>query len=89
MNIRDEIIRLGEMLSKEQNATYDLWTWLPSYKELDYNGDVFSEETPSVEEIIREACDYICWLHDPNTPSLHEEVRELFEAHGKLNHTTE
>ena len=63
MSIKGDIIRLGEQLSREENAAFDLWTWLPSYKEArKYHGDYADEQRPSTDWIMREACHVLAEL---------------------------
>lgn len=60
MSVRGWIISLAHELSEENNAAFDLWTWLPSYREaLKHHGDYASEFTPSPTDVMREATMYI------------------------------
>lgn len=56
----DMMIRLGDHLDKNRNSAFDLWTWLPSFKEAQkYHGDYASEHMPAEYDIMYEACRYI------------------------------
>lgn len=56
MSLRDDIIQLGHDLAEEQNMAYQLWTWLPSYKEAQkLHGDYASNFIPSIYDIMEEA----------------------------------
>lgn len=63
MSIKDEIMRLGAQLEAEANASFDLWTWLPSHRAAEkYHGDYSSNFIPSVADIIKEAAQYLADL---------------------------
>ena len=60
VSLRMEIVRLAHELEKENNAAFDLWTWLPSHeKATKHHGDYASEFMPSIDEIMKEACDHL------------------------------
>lgn len=60
MNLEEEIISLGRTLEDYNNASYDLWTWLPSYRKAkECLGDYASNIRPGHAEIMREACSFI------------------------------
>lgn len=64
MNIKNEIIRLANELENEENAAFDLWTWLPSYKAARANhGDHSSQYRPNVSDILKEASMFISFLY--------------------------
>lgn len=64
MNIRNQIIALGNQLAEEQNCAYQLWTWLPSYGDaVNRYGDYASNHTPSVQDILQEAAVYFAYLN--------------------------
>ena len=57
---KDDLIILGDQLSKERDAAFDLWTWLPSHKEAQkFHGDYANEFIPSVRDILIEASMFI------------------------------
>lgn len=63
MKIKDDFINLARELECEENAAFDLWTWLPSYKAARANhGEFASGHRPSVEYIIGEASIFISFL---------------------------
>lgn len=54
------IIQLGRTLEKQHNAAFDMWTWLPSYRQaVAGHGDYASVEMPPIEDIITEATIFI------------------------------
>jgi hypothetical protein len=56
MTFRGEMASLLRNLDAEDNAAFDLWTWLPSYKDTQaHHGDYTSEHKPSNADILREA----------------------------------
>ena len=60
MNLRDEIKQLAHRFDEEDNAAFDLWTWLPSHKDaVERFGDYASEHMPSTADVMREAAIYI------------------------------
>jgi len=59
-NPRRVIQELGKELETEDNAAFDLWTWLPSYRAAkQHHGGYATEFLPSVTDIMREAATYI------------------------------
>lgn len=73
MSLKDDFIRLGKQLEDESNAAFNLWTWLPSYKDSQKgHGDYASEFMPSVADIMNEAC---CFIADGLNPS-EEKIKE-------------
>jgi hypothetical protein len=63
MSTKFDFIRLGEQLSEEENAAFDLWTWLPSHREATkYHGDYSIEHRPSTADVMREAASYLSSL---------------------------
>lgn len=70
---RSIIISLGHELSEQQNKAFDLWTWLPSYKAARAaHGDLASEYTPSVADVLAEAAIFISHGLNPNEEQLTE-----------------
>lgn len=69
IDIRREIIRLGELLDAEQNAASDLWSWLPSHEvAVKFHGDYADRYCPSVTSVMTEAAMYIAHLKQPSEP---------------------
>lgn len=59
-NLHDTIISLGNALSQERDAAFDLWTWLPSYAVATAaHGDHAGNHFPGVEHVLREAAVFI------------------------------
>ena len=57
-NLRDGMLELAKELEAEENAAFDLWSWLPSCKlAAKYHGDYYVEHQPCTADIMREACD--------------------------------
>lgn len=75
-DLREDLIKFTDNLRKEQEAAFDLWTWLPSFKEAKrYHEDYADTLMPSVEMIMRE-CAVLCgYLQD----RLHGRDRKLPE----------
>lgn len=74
------IIELGKDLEKQQDEAFMLWTWLPSHKEArKYHGDHSDNFTPSVEDIIKEACMFISHGLNP-TDEQYEEAGEFYKC---------
>lgn len=56
MSLRHDLQSLARELEAEDNAAFDLWTWLPSYKAaVASHGDYASEHTPSASDVMKEA----------------------------------
>ena len=65
---RQAIIALGRELESQQNEAFSLWTWLPSYKAATKaHGDYAGNHTPSVEDVLKEACMFIAHGLNPTT----------------------
>jgi hypothetical protein len=63
--IRSAIIDFAHELEEQHGAAFDLWTWLPSYKEAEkYHNDYACEYQPSVRDILIEATMYIADLKE-------------------------
>lgn len=59
-NLRDQIIALGKQMSEEQDAAYNLWTWLPSHQVTEkHHGDYVDTFCPSVKDVMVEAAMYL------------------------------
>lgn len=79
-DFRSDFIRLGEQLSQERNAAYDLWTWLPSYKHAQAAfGDYASEHMPSVHDVMLEAATFFAHGMLP-TPAQIEEAGDIYRC---------
>ena len=64
---RQAIISLAHELEAQQNEAYSLWTWLPSYKAAEAaHGDYASNHTPSVADVLKEACMFIAHGLNPS-----------------------
>lgn len=91
--LRRLIQELGREFDSEDNNAFDLWTWLPSYKEAQkYHGDYACEQQPSMADLMHEATLYIGRLNDmlknKNGPLTDEETNFYScpcgdEFHGK------
>lgn len=58
--MRRDIIKFAHELEEQDSAAFDLWVWLPSYKEAEeHHGDYAGEYTPSVSDIMKEASMFI------------------------------
>lgn len=74
---RQAIIDLGSELADQENKSFDLWTWLPSYKAAQRaHGDYASEKRPSVADVMVEATLFISHGLTPTS--------EQIEAAGDL-----
>ena len=74
MKLADELIRFGQQLAEENNATHDLWSWLPSYKVAQkHHGDYAANAQPSNADVMKEAAMYLGHLKRPETPLTSEE----------------
>ena len=59
-NFKDGLLQMAKYIDDSENAAFDLWTRLPSYKEAEkYHGDYSSEFKPDPQFIMKEACKYI------------------------------
>lgn len=59
-SLRTEIQMLAKQLEEEDNAAFDLWTWLPSHEiASEHHGDYAAEFMPTIAEIMREAATHI------------------------------
>lgn len=75
MGIEDQIISFARELEEQRESSFNLWTWLPSYREAEkYHGDYAIEHMPSVADIMKEASMYIA---DDLSPT-----EEDYKKHG-------
>ena len=64
-NLRSAIIAFAHELEEQHGVAFDLWTWLPSYKEAEkHHGDYACEFQPSLRDLIIEATMYISDLKE-------------------------
>lgn len=78
MSLREDIKRLAHQMEGEDNAAYNLWTWLPSHAAAQKaHGDHAGNYKPSVLEVMNEACEFISHRLHP-TPQEREEAGELY-----------
>lgn len=76
--IKQNLIRLGEVLADENNAAHDLWSWLPSHAVAEaHHGDYASEHCPSNRDVMAEAAMYLAHLKRPEV-ALKTEEKEWF-----------
>lgn len=60
MNLESEIVSFAHKLERRQDAAYDLWTWLPSYKKAQAClGDYAVNVRPDMALIMQEALQFI------------------------------
>ena len=80
MGLRDEIQRMAHEFSREDNASYNLWTWLPSYAAAQKaHGDHAGNHRPAIADVMNEACEFISHRLHP-TPEERAEAGELYEC---------
>lgn len=78
MTTRSNFIRLAHELEAEGNEAFSLWTWLPSYKAAEAaHADYASNFTPTVTDVLREACLFIAHGLNP-TDEQRAEAGELY-----------
>lgn len=76
LDLKRDLIRLGEQLAEENNAAADLWSWLPSHEIAEkHHGDYASEHCPSNRDVLMEAAMYLARLKRPEAPLSLEEQR--------------
>jgi len=67
MTLRAEIQNLAHEFDAQDNAAFDLWTWLPSHREATkYHGDYASEFMPGIADIMIEASMVLCRMKNGN-----------------------
>lgn len=72
--VKLDLIRLGAELAEENNASTDLWSWLPSHAiALKHHGDHAANYCPSNRDVMVEASMYLGHLKHPNVPLTPEE----------------
>lgn len=74
-DLRSDIKALAHQLEAEDNASYDLWTWLPSYKEAQkYHGDYASDHRPPNDDVMAEAAMRFAELINGSKPTADEQA---------------
>lgn len=70
MKLKAAIQEFAHELDAQDNAAYDLWTWLPSCKAAqEHHGDYHAEFMPSLSEILIEAANYVADLVNGKIPA--------------------
>jgi hypothetical protein len=83
MSFAGDLMRFAHELEQNDNAAFDLWTWLPSYKKAeDCLGDYSSEVRPSQYDIMREATHYIAHGCNPNQEQLDNDYQYQCPCNG-------
>lgn len=81
IRIRSEFRALAERFDEEDNAAFDLWTWLPCYiVATELWGDCAPEVMPSTAWVMKEASTLICALFDELGDERFGKVREELAA---------
>ena len=58
--LRSQVTALGRQLDREDNAAFNLWTWLPSFNMAEkYHGDYADEFRPYNDDVMEEAASMI------------------------------
>jgi hypothetical protein len=79
MSFLTELSSFVKQAEDAENASFDLWTWLPSYKRAqECRGDYAVELRPTPEWVMREACEL---LADRCNPS-EEKLADPFGMYG-------
>ncbi len=80
MGLRDDIQRMAHEFSREDNASYNLWTWLPSHAAAQKaHGDHAGNFRPAIADVMSEACEFISHRLHP-TAEERSEAGELYEC---------
>lgn len=78
-----DIIRFAAELQQNNDASFDLWTWLPSYKKAEEClGDYYSDVQPSIHDVMREATTYIGHKCNPTQEQLDKEYEYQCPCNG-------
>lgn len=90
MTLRSEIRELARRFDDEDNAAFDLWSWLPTHRRAQKDhGDYAHEYRPPLSIIMEEAAAVFAALRDgPLTPEAEARILEEFpcqcgESHGE------
>jgi hypothetical protein len=87
MSIRHEIQALARQFDAEDNAAFDLWSWLPSYKEAKkFHGEYVDQHEPSIADIMKEASIFFSHKMNP-TPEQIKEAGEFYKCPCGENHS--
>ena len=58
--LRELICELADEFDAEKNTSFDLWTYLPSYKEAEkHHGEYACEHIPNISDLMHEATLYL------------------------------
>ncbi len=80
MDIRDKIRSLGNEFEREDNAAFNLWSWLPSCKAAEkHHGDHSGEFSPCIADVMIEAALFISHRMNPNEKEI-KEAGELYQC---------
>lgn len=70
-NLRYELTKLVHEFEDEANAAFNLWTWLPSYREAQKNhGNYADQFRPTISDIMIEASIFISLKCEPTPEGL-------------------
>lgn len=91
LNLRSQLSEFARQLEEEDNAAFDLWSWLPSHKAAKAaHGDYAAEYTPSAADVMKEAAIYLAALRGSSPAPAEVEqwfgcpCQECDQAKGKL-----
>lgn len=83
MSFAGDLMRFAHELEQNDNAAFDLWTWLPSHKKAeDCLGDYYIEVQPSQNEIMKEARRYIAHGCNPTQEQLDNDYQYQCPCNG-------
>lgn len=75
MDLKSAIQSFARELDRQDNASYDLWSWLPSYRAAKkHHGDCADEFMPMLSDVLIEATEYIASLVAPEIAQLMHDV---------------
>lgn len=76
-NLMEDLVH---QMDDDQKASYDLWTWLPSYKEaVKHHEDYALEQIPDVSDVMKEAAMFISHGLKPTKEQI-KEAGEFYEC---------
>lgn len=71
MSFLTELSNFVHQAERAEDASFDLWTWLPSYKKAqECLGDYAANVRPTPEWVMREACEYLAERCNPSKDKL-------------------
>lgn len=74
MSLKNDIIRFAKELEEVNNASFDLWTWLPSRKMAEKaHGDYADEYQPELPNLLKETTMVLSLLSNKQFEKLEEE----------------